>query len=140
MAINKFSPSWQNVRVKAKKEKDVSRKIQIVLDYVKSSCTEADILRVLNWLKTTAMGYVKVSPSKAAEFNKAVKEVETLTPKDKDNNSSLKDLTLSELIEIQKDLKTRKYNFQFKKVPVDHTSFMNLLENEIKERHGKSDA
>ena len=137
---NKFNASWQNVRVRAKKEKDITLKIKIVLDYVKSSCTVSDILRVQNWLNTTAMGYVKVSPEKVQLFEKAKKEVLALKPEKEDNVSTLSDLTDQELINIQKDLKSRKYNFQFKKVPIDHTKFMELLEKEIKERHGKSDA
>ena len=51
-----------------------------------------------------------------------------------DNVNNLEDISTNDLLKVFKDLSKRKYNFQFKSVPKDHTNFMDNLNNEIAKR------
>ena len=125
--VNKFNSAWQLVRVKAKKTKDADKKIELVITYYKNNFTKSDLNRVLNWLKTTRMGY-KASPQTQQKFDVAIKALD-MNPTVFDNKSTIQELSKQEAKDILKDLKTRKYDFQFKgKAPLTHKQFVNELE------------
>lgn len=128
--MTKFNPAWQLTRLKARKVKDVDQKINLVLQYYKMNQTKADLSRVLNWLRTTSMAY-KSSPLQQQKFNKAMNSIVKDAPVKYDNESKLTDLSKQDAQELLKDLKTRKYNFQFKSTPADHIKFVNELEQYI---------
>lgn len=129
--MTKFNSAWQLARLKAKKIKDVDQKIKSVLEYYKSNFTKSDRSRVLNWLRTTRMAY-KSSPQLQQTFDFAIRVVHSDSPTKYDNESKLSDLTKQEAQDILKDLKSRKYNFQFKSTPKEHTEFVAELEKYIK--------
>ena len=55
--ISKYDIHWQIVRVQAKKYKDISAKINYVLEFYSNYKTLDNHERILNWLEGLAMGY-----------------------------------------------------------------------------------
>lgn len=55
--ITKYDIHWQIVRVQAKKYKDISSKINYVLEFYSNYKTLDNHERILNWLEGLAMGY-----------------------------------------------------------------------------------
>ena len=55
--ISKYDIHWQIVRVQAKKYKDISSKINYVLDFYSNHKTLDNHERIMNWLEGLAMGY-----------------------------------------------------------------------------------
>jgi len=129
MKCNKFNAAWQLARVNAKGIKDVDEKIITVLRHFDSTYTKQDKCRVLNWLRMTKLAYKDQQIKDKFDF--AIESMQMTSPDKDDNGSMLDDLNSRELETIYKDLKSRKYNFQFKKVPVAHTAFMQELEEAI---------
>ena len=132
MTINKFNVAWQLARVQARAIKDVKKKLNFVLLYLAQNNTQQDKGRVLNWLKMTKVAY-KDTDTRFL-FDEYIDMAEMVKVSDNDNKSKMSDMSKQELELIYKDLKTRKYGFQFKSVPKAHTEFMKDLEAEIERR------
>lgn len=123
---NKFVYDWQLVRVKAKSIKDVDKKVDFVLDFLDSNPTNNNYDRVKNWLSMTKLAYDNKKP-----FDDALTYIATKKYTDKSDDLDLDDKPIENLKLILKDLKKRKYGFQFNKIPKDHIDFVNKLEKAI---------
>ena len=130
---NKFSIAWQIVRTNAKDQKDPDKKIQYVLNFLKQNPSRENYDRVLNWVKMTGVAYKD-------DIRKKFEDATTnlINTKDEyqgvDNDNDLSKISTAELDKVYKDLKKRKYGFQFKAVPKDHVEFMKALEDELVKR------
>ena len=129
MKSNKFNASWQLARVQAKKIKDVSLKVEHVMLYFTKNTNIHDQDRVLNWLATTAMAY-RDSATKEI-FSQAANFVRSIECDSYDNTSTVQNLSINDIKLVHKDLASRKYGFQFKKVPQAHIDFVIELEGII---------
>lgn len=129
MKVNKFNANWQLVRVKVKNISNIKEKIDIVKNYLDSNKNIYDKERVLNWTKTIKMSYK--DDFKKMLLDDFINYINTLNYTIEDNKSSLKDLTLDDINLIYNDLRKRKYNFQFKKIPKAHIDFIIEIEIEI---------
>lgn len=132
--MTKFNASWQLARVKARDIKTVSDKIKFILGYFSKNCTKADKERVLNWFKTTKLGYPKTAVNINKEFDIGIDKVQSKNCTTQDNSSKISDLSVNEIKLILQDLNKRKYNFQFKRTPKEHINFVQALEKELKTR------
>ncbi len=133
---NKFDITWQIVRTKAKSIKDPQEKIDFVMDFLNDYPNTNNKDRVKNWLKMTSVAYS--DPSVRSLFQTALNFIENISEvyrSDEDNITKLEDISNRDLMAVYNDLKKRKYGFQFKKVPVAHTKFMEQLEAEINKRN-----
>lgn len=130
---NKFSIAWQIVRTNAKDQKDPDKKIQYVLDFLKQNPSRENYDRVLNWVKMTGVAYKDDIRKKFEDAT--AKLISTKNEyQGADNENDLSKISTAELTKVHKDLKKRKYGFQFKSVPKDHVEFMNALEAELTKR------
>lgn len=127
--MNKFNMTWQLIRTKAKLIKDVNKKVNYVLDFVKEDNYFSNYDRVKNWLRTTSYAYKDRSV-----FNNALTLLETLNYIEGDSDDDLNNFDQSEIEMVLKDLNKRKYNFQFKGAPKDHIVFVEKLTEVINER------
>ncbi len=130
---NKFNIKWQIVRTDARDIKDPSKKLSFVLNFLKNNPSKQNYDRVANWVKMTGVSY------KGEDREKYEKAHETLKAsqddyKEGDEENDLSKASTSEIEKVYKDLSKRKYGFQYKSVPKDHSAFMNELENELKKR------
>ncbi len=130
---NKYNIAWQIVRTKARRIKDVDDKLRYVMQFLKENSSRENVNRLKNWAFMSRMGY-RDQASKQL-FTKMLDQLDVFKCEmsDSDNtdftNISNKDLQL-----VHKDLKKRKFNFQYSKVPKDHIDFMKALEQEMLER------
>ena len=132
--VNKFNIHWQIVRTKARRIKDATQKIEFVMDFLKSHANQYNYERVLNWLKMTSVAYPEGSEQREA-FKTAIQNLpskESLSGID--DNNDLTKIPTEDLQLVLNDLKTRKYNFQFNRIPKDHIEFVNRLEQELQNR------
>jgi hypothetical protein len=138
MSVNKFNIHWQLVRVQAKKMKEPDEKISHVLGFLKKHPTKENHGRVLNWMRMTGLGY---SGPTRSMFNKHADHL--ASTKDKYTSSEHKDsgdlsgVSDKDLEAVHKDLKNRKYGFQFKSTPKAHTEYVKRLGSEIESRKNK---
>ncbi|MFA7127910.1 MAG: hypothetical protein WC136_01935 [Sphaerochaeta sp.] len=130
MKVNKFNPLWQIARLRAKEIKNVNEKIKFIMEYLERNKNIYDKNRVENWLKTTRMAY-KATPLNQLKFDKALTKIPQMQFDFNDNNSQITDLSLKDAKDVLRDLKKRKYNFQFNKAPQDHIEFVAKLEEYI---------
>ena len=134
--ITKFNIHWQITRVLARGIKDPSAKLSFVLDYLDSNPSIHNLARVLNWVKMTGVGYSK-QPLIASIYDSEAKDLEAnreLYKGTKDNDNDLSKISTDQLQLVYDDLKARKYGFQFKSVPVEHTQFVAALAAELGNR------
>lgn len=134
MTVNKFSMPWQLTRVQAKEIKDPEQKISHVLGFLKKHPTKENHGRVLNWMRMTGLGYkgdIRAKFNKHADHLAATKDQYTHGEHGSDDISHVSD---KDLEKVHKDLKNRKYGFQFKSVPKAHTAYVNKLGAEIEKR------
>lgn len=134
---SKFNISWQIVRVNARRIKDVNDKVRYVLNFLKENPNRHNYERVHNWLNMTKLGY-KSAPEKTKIFDSALDYIEH-HKKDKfsaeeDSSDDLKSISTEDLQKVYKDLKQRKYGFQFKSIPKEHIKFLSVLEKELEGR------
>lgn len=134
---NKFNISWQIVRVNARSIKDVNDKIRYVLDFLKNNPNKHNYERVLNWLNMTKLGY-KSDPHIINIFDNAIELIEhhknDRFSSEEDSSNDLNKVSTEDLKKVYKDLKQRKYGFQYKTIPIAHTKFLNELEQELDKR------
>ena len=136
MKVNKFNIHWQIVRVKARQIGNVFKKIEFVLDYLFFHPNIFNYERVLNWMKMTSIAY-SVGTKERDEFERTLKylaEYKHLYSSNVDIGNDLTKVSTEDLQMVLKDLAKRKYGFQFKQVPKDHVGFVQMLENELKNR------
>lgn len=134
MKVNKFNIHWQIVRADAKSIKKVDEKIKFIINFLNSNKNIHNYERVLNWLKMTSLSYEN---NNRVIFNNCIHNIENNYNEYQscvDNVNNLEDISTNDLLKVFKDLSKRKYNFQFKSVPKDHTNFMDNLNNEIAKR------
>ena len=130
--INKFNISWQLVRVKARKIKDVESKIEFVLNFLKKNNSKENFSRIVNWLKMTRLGYKDMN--KRQLFIDALNMVEMIKCDAKDNVNDLSLVISNDLLMVYKDLNKRKYGFQYKSAPKSHVEFVTKLKAELLKR------
>jgi len=122
--INKFTPAWQITRVKARDIKDPWTKLKFVTDWLDKYPTYNNYQRVLNWVRMTGLPYS--DPFKTLYHNKA----NELTKKSWTDNTvddmDFKNFDINDLTKVFKDLRARKYGFQFK-TPQSHIKFVTQL-------------
>ena len=135
MAVNKFNIHWQLTRVQAKKLKDPDEKISHVLGFLKKHPTQENHGRVLNWMRMTGLGY---SGDVRSKFNKHADHLantkDKYTSREKPGSGDLSGVSDKDLESVHKDLKNRKYGFQFKSTPKAHTEYVKKLGSEIEKR------
>ena len=128
--VNKFQIDWQMARLRARGEKDVEKKIQIIVDFIERYPSKDNQVRVLNWVRMTGLAYK--DPALKAPFLRVYEELVGKEYKDVDYGNELGRYSISELNSLIKDLESRKYNFQFGgKAPEDHVKFMRMLNNRV---------
>ena len=131
MKINKFNAAWQITRLQAKNIQNPDEKLRIIRDYFNRHTTVSDKSRVLNWLRTTSMAY-KASLGIQQKFEQEIHKIELSKPTIYDNNSKISNLKKEDAILLFKDLKGRKYAFQFGgRTPKDHDNFVFQLRQYI---------
>lgn len=123
--VNKFQIRWQLIRCQARKIKDVDLKIEFVTDFVTDYPSKENKARVKNWMVMCALPYRDIECRLL--FNEAKNYLETLTYSMEDEANDFEMFTEEELMVVYKDLKKRKYNFQFDKAPTTHVKFMESL-------------
>jgi len=133
---NKFNIHWQLVRTKARSIKDVTEKIEYVLNFLDGHPNKHNYNRVMNWVKMTGVAYPKGSNESKAFINMHQYLIDNEN-RYKDATDDLNDLTnisTDDLKLVLKDLKSRKYDFQFGKTPIAHIDFVAKLEEELEKR------
>jgi hypothetical protein len=134
---NKFNISWQIVRVNARSIKDVDDKVRYVLSFLKENPNKYNYDRVHNWLSMTKLGY-KSNPQAVAVFDNAIESIEQHKndrfSSDEDSPNILSEIPTKDLERVYKDLKQRKYGFQFKSIPQAHINFLDELQKELAKR------
>ena len=134
--MNKFNVHWQIIRTRARAIKDVNRKIDFVLQFLNANPNICNYDRVLNWVRMTGIAYPKGSDSNKA-FTQTAQELiekESGYNDQADMDNDLSTIDTEELQLIYKDLKKRKYGFQYATVPKDHVEFIGNLEDEMQRR------
>jgi len=136
MKSTKFDPLWQLIRTNAKGIKNPSHKISSVRKFILEYPNLHNFQRVLNWLKMTKVAYKDSSIQ--SEFDEEVSWLESHKDQfssTEDNEMKVEDLSNKDLLAVYKDLKSRKYGFQFKSVPKEHTDFLEVLHQEVSKRN-----
>lgn len=132
---NKFDITWQIRRVRARDIKDPEKKILYVMAFLEKNPNIHNASRIHNWLKMTAVSYKDQSVRDM--FEDQVNYIEDNLHKfeaDIDNEKTIQDTNDEDLLLVYKDLKKRKYGFQYKNAPKAHVEFMLQLEDELRER------
>jgi hypothetical protein len=130
---NKFNIHWQIVRTNARDIKNVKEKIKYVLSFLEKNPNKQNFDRVKNWIKMTGVAY------KGADREEFEKEYSKLDASNyagngSDEDNDLSKIKTSDLEKVYADLSKRKYGFQYKSVPKDHTEFMSKLSAELNNR------
>jgi translation elongation factor P/translation initiation factor 5A len=134
---NKYNLAWQIVRTQVRKIKEPDKKLWEVLNYLTVNPNKHNYNRVLNWIKMTAKGYKASDTTAVLVYEEAARVLSNQQNKyssEEDNIIQFKDVADQDLLDVHKDLSKRKFDFQFKQVPKDHTDFMKKLEQELKRR------
>jgi len=134
--VNKFNIHWQIIRTKARSIKDFNEKISYVKKFLNEHPNKNNFGRVLNWVKMTGVAYPAGSKAQQAFIdaeNDLKSNQEKYTSED-DNSNDLGKITTDDLNLVYKDLKKRKYGFQYKSVPKAHIEFVERLEQELNKR------
>lgn len=130
--VNKFNIAWQIERVKARSIKDVNQKVKHVVSFLNKNKSKENYERVLNWLKMTKVAYRSEAQRKI--FDDAIAKVSKVRYSGSDSSNDLSKISTNDLQMVLKDLKSRKYGFQFKKTPQQHTDFVSAIEKELESR------
>jgi hypothetical protein len=131
MRVNKFNIHWQIVRVDARAIKEVHAKIAFVLKFLNAHKNIHNYERAVNWLKMTGVAY---KGEQRTAFEEAVAKLEAAKAKysaTEDTENDLDKVSDEDIKKVYKDLSTRKYGFQYKTVPKDHTDFMAKLKKRM---------
>lgn len=136
MKVNKFSILWQIARTEARAIKDVSEKIEYVLDFLNMHANVHNYGRVMNWAKMTGIAYSKGSEQrKLLDAFVSYLEVYEDHYKDiKDDSNDLTDIKTEKLRLVLKDLESREYKFQYTLAPKAHIEFVKNLKKELVSR------
>ena len=123
MRSNKFNIHWQVTRVKARKEKCVRVKASYVAEWYSNNMNVHNYDRVKNWFVMTAMAYKGEKKALLLDVLSALEKTDI----ENDSANDFSAVSEEDLLLVYKDLKKRKYGFQFDKVPAAHVSFMEKL-------------
>lgn len=132
----KYDMMWQITRVRARSIKDPETKILYVMKFLEENPNIHNASRCHNWLKMTSVAYKDQSIRDM--FEEEARYIEDNIDKfssTEDNDMTIQDASDDELLLVFKDLKKRKYGFQYKNVPKDHTEFMIELEEELNKKN-----
>lgn len=133
MRTNKFYLPWQVVRVNAKKEKDVSKKIELVKAFLDRYPTFSNFERVNNWIHTTSYAYKDRKP-----FQDFFEYASTKSYVGREVPEDFSKYSVRDLQEVLNDLNTRKYSFMFEgNIPKEHIEFVDKLKKELLRRGAK---
>ena len=131
--INKFQIDWQIARLRARKEKGVEGKLQVVTSFLSDFPSLENYDRVMNWLKMTRVAYK--DSLQRSKFSRVIQELQEREYNTADYGNNFGTYSLKELDELLRDLEKRKYSFQFKgNAPKDHIEFIEELKKEILRR------
>lgn len=131
---NKFDIKWQIVRTDARDIKDPAKKLSFVLNFLEKNPSKQNYDRVANWVKMTGVSYKGDDREKFEKAHDKLKQSKEEYKESNTEDNDLSKISTSELEKVYKDLSKRKYGFQYKSVPKDHTAFMNELEKELRQR------
>lgn len=135
--VNKFNTLWQVARLKAKENKDVDSKINIVRENLFDNPSPENYGRVFNWTQMTKLGYKNSSLESVKKFEDFLDYLEVNKHKfsEKDKDMDLKDLSEIVFIKLYQDLAGRKNNFHHKgKRPVSMSQYLSEMEEVAEER------
>lgn len=124
--VDKFQLDWQIVRLRAKKQKNVIQKIDLVLDFMIANPSFENGVRVLNWLTMTDIGYKR---RHKYLFEDATRAVSSIVVTQADQTNDFSKYSEEELEELLKDLNGRKYDYQYSGAPKTHIAFVQELIN-----------
>lgn len=122
---NKFNTAWQLVRVDARAIKDPILKLATVAEFLQKNPNFANYERVLNWIQMTGVAYkgdTRALYEKAAESLKAMRHAYVGVEESEADDFAR--FARTDLERIYKDLQSRKYGFQFNKVPKQHVEYV----------------
>lgn len=122
--VNKFQIDWQIVRLRAKKQKSVTAKIDLVLEFMIANATKQNQVRVLNWLTMTNIGYKRVFKELFEEAMEAVNQLRVSAVEEANDFERYEEEELEALL---KDLNSRKYDYQYSGAPKTHIAFVKEL-------------
>ena len=131
--IDKYQIDWQIVRARAKKLKDYAEKISLVREFIQNNTTIENIERASNWANMSVLGYKNKNIQAAAAFTNFVCYLDE-NFEDAVNEVFENDFTKYKLEDLEillKDLKSRKFDFQYNGVPKAQEMFVEELENYI---------
>ncbi len=129
--VNKYNVHWQIVRTKARKEKGAEAKVKLLMDWLQVHSHRNNRARVKNWLIMSRMGYKDQTPK--VYYSVALEQLEVFEWTVGDEDNDLTKISDKDLLLIHKDLKNRKWGFQYE-MPQSHITFMERLEDELYER------
>lgn len=70
--VNKYEPFWQLTRVNLKTERELKKKFNLLLLFLKKNKTKESYARAINWLEGLKRGYKKHSFHKVTECDKQI--------------------------------------------------------------------
>lgn len=130
---DKYQIDWQIVRARAKKLNDYNEKISLVKEFILSNTTIENIERASNWANMSVLGYKNSNTQAAATFANFVcyldENFEDAVNEVFENDFSK--YSFADLERLLKDLKSRKFNFQYNGVPKVQEMFVEEIENYI---------
>jgi hypothetical protein len=123
------------VRVDARKQKGAQNKVALVMEWIKSHKNNLNKSRVKNWLEMSRMGFkdqeskvyytIALEQLEEMEFEKVMYEEE---------DNDLTKHSDEDLLKVYKDIKKRKWSFQYNGAPISHVRFINKMEDELSDR------
>ena len=133
--VNKYNIYWQIVRVDARRQKGARNKVALVMEWLKLHKSNLNKSRVKNWLEMSRMGFKdqesKVYYTIALEQLEDM-EFEKVSYEEEDNELTIH--TDEDLLKVYKDIKVRKWSFQYNGAPISHVRFINKMEEELSTR------
>ena len=137
-SVNKFNTAWQDVRVEAKKIKDVDAKINLVKKFLIDNPSKANLGRIVNWTRMTKLGYKNSSPESCQKFDDFLEFLDVNIDKfsEEDSDVDLNSLPAATIQKIYKDLVLRRNDFQHGgKRPKNQVDYLNRIK-EIAQNRG----
>ncbi len=128
--VDKYQIDWQIARARAKKLNDFEEKIVLVKEFVLSNKTIENLERAQNWANMTVLGYKKHNMQAAAAFTNFAMYLDDLF-EDAEHEVFENDFSkysFADLEMLLKDLKSRKFDFQYNGVPKAQEMFVEELE------------
>ena len=134
--VNKFNIHWQIVRMKAKKIKDVEKKLKYVYDFLEDHKNIHNYWRVYNWAKMSSYAFRDKNIKQLYHMFLINLHITkwTFEKIEEDSNQDFDAYSLEDKLALKKDLNSRKYNFFYNGAPKAHVNFMRMLDNHLEGR------